>query len=112
MSWQTTADYAQVGILLATFNHQPRWMQAQAPHTDLVVKGFRRYFGSEEVEYINSHGAKGAEIICDLATFNGMAPEKFDRFEVDGEIFTVQAVKVIPGHTNSRLIVRCYCHGG
>lgn len=111
MAWQQEADSAQ-RLLLTTFDHRPRWFQAKPPRTTMIVRGFRRFFGSDEVDLLNAYGVKGCELICDLSTFNGDQPEKLDRFQVEDEMFTVQSSKVIQGYANARLLVRCYCRGG
>ena len=110
MSWQADADAAVLTTLLGTFDHKPVWDQAKPPHDTKTVVGHKRNFGSTETEHVNSYGVSGAEFIVKASDF-AAAPEKFDTFNVGGEIYT--AVDVVPqrGFNNQVILYRCYCRG-
>ena len=110
MTWQTDADTALLTTLLGTFDHAPVWRQAQAPHTTQTVVGHKRNFGASETELVGAYGIDGCEIICKAASFP-TPPTKFDRFTIDGEVFTVTDVKPQRGFNNSVILYRCFSRG-
>lgn len=109
MAWQLDADSATIQVL-QTFNHKPEWHQVKPPATVKIVMGHMRNFNSDEIEYINAYGTHGVEVICRASDFTN-APEKFDRFKIDGELYTIQDVRTKRGFNNSALIYRCLCKG-
>ena len=110
MTWQTDADAAVLTTLLGTFDHKPVWTQAKPPHATKTVVGHKRNFGSNETELVNAYGIDGVELIVKASDF-ATAPEKFDKFTVDTEVYTVTDVKPQRGFNNSVIIYRCYSRG-
>ena len=110
MSWQADADAAVLTTLLGTFDHNPVWKQAKPPHDTKTVVGHKRNFGSNETELVNAYGIDGVELIVKASDFT-LAPEKFDRFTVGGEVYTVTDVKAQRGFNNAVILYRCYSRG-
>ena len=110
MSWQSDADAAVLTTLLGTFDHAPVWRMAAPPHTSKTVVGHKRNFGSAETELVNAYGIDGCEIIVKASDFP-TPPAKFDRFTIDGEVFTITDAKPQRGFNNSIILYRCYSRG-
>lgn len=85
------------------------WTEAVEPGRSLkVVAGFRN-IGRDDQELVNAYGAGGKVITAKVETLP-VEPRKFDTFEVEGEVYVVQAVH--PVHLNAELIgYRMYARG-
>ena len=110
MTWKNDADAAMVSTVLAKYDHKPTWKQNKTPSLTKVVRGHLRQFRSDETDLINAYGVHGVEIICDAASFP-TAPIKFDEFDLNGEVYTVNDVRIQNGFDNTPIVYRCLCKG-
>ena len=105
-------DQALLQLLsMPEFNHSPTWTQAKPPNASKVVTGHRRFIGSDEETLINAYGTGSIEMISKAADFTAI-PEKFDEFNVKGDIYIVHDVKHQIGFNGTVLFYRCFCKRG
>ena len=77
------------------------WSQAKAPEaTANITVGFKTA-GKDDEEIVNAYGM-GAKIITLIDGTTSPAPLKFDRIEIDNEVYTLGAV--MPIHLNGTVI--------
>lgn len=80
---------------------QASFVQAKAPgNTGNMTIGFRMV-KAEESEIVDAYGVNTSVLTAKAADF-ATPPEKFDRFTINGERFTVQSVQAV--HLNTAII--------